>query len=222
MAAGAGDCAAAEREREDECGNAQGPRHASDRRIISDQESRGAGERGHNDRRHLPVPVEAGMYEEGDVGACGGGNVRGRASAYGRGQRWEEHKREESEADRAKLCECFEVERMGVKRSRMRQFLSGASPVDRERSRAGAEHGVRAIRVMPGYVPVGRTRLSGARTGNQCAAPERSTHDSRDNNPARTRTASPSRGRAHESGDRGGSSGASDGNQREEAAVESR
>src|SRR5687767_5886826 len=101
------------------------------------------------DRRHLPVPLDAGVDEKGDVASCGG---RARA-AEGREQRRRKRQGEQTEPDKTQLGERLEVEAVGVQ-DRFRDRLL-FEPRELERPRAPTGDG-RFRELFPGDVPVPR------------------------------------------------------------------
>ena len=73
-----------------------------------------ANERGQRDRRHLPVPVDAGVNEERRVGAESGRSEPVTACRSNRQERSRERAEQDQEADRAELCKRLEVEAVGI------------------------------------------------------------------------------------------------------------
>jgi len=82
-----------------------------------------------DDRRHLPVPVEAGVHEERDCGP-GGGRDEGKRPVRNRSsQGIEQEGSKQAETDRAKLGERLDVEGMCIQRAALGGDVAPAQPV---------------------------------------------------------------------------------------------
>ena len=80
-------------------------------------------------RRHLPVPIESSMHEEGDRGPGGSRDERKRAVREGSSQGIEQEGPKQAETDWAKLCERLEVEGMCVQRAAPPGDVAPVQPV---------------------------------------------------------------------------------------------